>query len=179
MQLARLPREADEAHHDPQQAGNLRDPEQAQRRDKDRADVGGDAEERGEDERKPHASQRRQRIAHLAPVPRDHRGSGKPERQALEDRLNEGIRRLPDLFPRTYVLDIARYAPPFDEDVFVRSYQLGGHLNPMGYLLFARMIGSYIDYIIRHNMNDFKQVGFIGTPWRNTKDTGAYLPDEK
>ena len=112
-------------------------------------------------------------------VPRDHRGSTSPARQALEDRLNEGIRRLPDLFPRTYVLDIARYAPPFDDEAFVGSYRLGGHLNPMGYLLFARIIGSYIDYIIRHNMNDFKQVGFIGTPWRNTKDTGAYLPDEK
>ena len=112
-------------------------------------------------------------------VPRDHRGSGKPERQALEDRLNEGIRRLPDLFPRTYVLDIARYAPPFDDEAFVGSYRLGGHLNPMGYLLFARMIGSYIDYIIRHNMNDFKQVGFIGTPWKNTTDSGAYTPSEK
>ena len=26
-------------------------------------------------------------------------------------------------------------------------------------------------------MNDFKQVGFIGTPSRNTKDGGAFLPD--
>ncbi len=112
-------------------------------------------------------------------VPRDHRGSGKPERQALEDRLNEGIRRLPDLFPRTYVLDIARYAPPFDDEAFVGSYRLGGHLNPMGYLLFARMIGSYIDYIVRHNTADFKQVGFIGTPWKNTTDSGAYTPSEK
>ena len=112
-------------------------------------------------------------------VPRDHRGSGSPSRQALEDRLNEGIRRLPDLFPRTYVLDIARYAPPFDDEVFARCYRLGGHLNPMGYLLFARMIGSYIDYIIRHNPGDFKQVGFIGTPWKNTKDSGAFIPDEK
>ena len=112
-------------------------------------------------------------------VPRDHRGSGKPERQALEDRLNEGIRRLPDLFPRTYVLDIARYAPPFDDEAFVGSYRLGGHLNPMGYLLFARMIGSYIDYIVRHNAADFKQVGFIGTPWKNTTDSGAYTPSEK
>ena len=111
-------------------------------------------------------------------VPHDHRGNGKPARRELEDRLNDGIRRLPDLFPRTYVLDFARYAPEFD-GTFVQNYQLGGHLNPMGYLLIARMVGSYIDYIIRHNMNDFKQVGFIGTPWRNTKDGGAFPPDEK
>jgi hypothetical protein len=25
------------------------------------------------------------------------------------------------------------------------------------------MVVSYIDYIIRHNMDDFAQVGFIGT----------------
>ena len=107
-------------------------------------------------------------------VPRDWRYT--PARGELTDKLNEGIRRLPDLFPRTYVVDLARYAPPFDE-TFVGNYQLGGHLNPMGYLLIARMIGSYIDYVIRHNMNDFKQVGFIGTPFRNTKDGGAFLPD--
>ena len=108
-------------------------------------------------------------------VPRDWRFN--PARGELQDKLNEGIRRLPDLFPRTYVVDLDRYAPEFDA-TFARHYQLGGHLNPMGYLLIARMIGSYIDYIIRHNMNDFKQVGFIGTPLRNTKDGGAFLPDE-
>lgn len=111
-------------------------------------------------------------------VPRDHRGAGNPARRALEGRLNEEIRRLPDLFPRTYVLDIEKYAPEFDK-TFAEHYLLGGHLNPMGYLLFARMIGSYIDYIIRHNTGDFKQVGFIGTPWKNTTDSGAYLPEEK
>lgn len=38
-----------------------------------------------------------------------------------------------------------------------------GHLNPMGYALTAKMTASYIDYIIRHNTEDFKEVGFIGT----------------
>lgn len=37
-------------------------------------------------------------------------------------------------------------------------------MNPMGYMLTARMVESYIDYIIRHNAEDFKQIGFIGTP---------------
>jgi len=26
---------------------------------------------------------------------------------------------------------------------------------------------SYIDYIIRHNPDDFSQIGFIGTPYYN------------
>lgn len=36
--------------------------------------------------------------------------------------------------------------------------------------LTKRMVMSYIDYIIRNNMSDFKQVGFIGTPFKNTVD---------
>ncbi len=38
-----------------------------------------------------------------------------------------------------------------------------GHMTPTGYMLGARMIESYIDYIIRKEPQDFKQVGFIGT----------------
>ena len=51
---------------------------------------------------------------------------------------------------------------------FRHQYFLGGHMNPMGYLLTARMVVSYIDYIIRSDMRRFAQVGFINTPWKNT-----------
>ena len=64
-------------------------------------------------------------------------------------------------FTCTYVLDLRRYAPVYDE-AFKRSFYLGGHMNPMGYVLTAKMVMSYIDYIVRHNMEDFAQVGFIG-----------------
>ena len=37
-------------------------------------------------------------------------------------------------------------------------------MNPAGYLFTARLFASYIDYIIRHNMADFAQIGLIGTP---------------
>ena len=36
-------------------------------------------------------------------------------------------------------------------------------MNPMGYVFTAHMVASYIDYIIRHNMKDFEEAGFIGT----------------
>ena len=32
------------------------------------------------------------------------------------------------------------------------------------YLFTARLFASYTDYIIRHNMADFAQIGLIGTP---------------
>ncbi len=62
----------------------------------------------------------------------------------------------------TYIIDLLRYAPAYDKRFHEKFYLLG-HLNPMGYLLTAKMTASYIDYIIRHNMDDFKEVGFIGT----------------
>jgi len=37
-------------------------------------------------------------------------------------------------------------------------------MNPMGYIFTAKVIASYMDYIIRHNMPAFRQAAFIGTP---------------
>ena len=50
---------------------------------------------------------------------------------------------------------------------FKDRFYLGGHMNPMGYIFTAKIIASYIDYIIRHNYDDFRQVGFIGTDYCN------------
>lgn len=70
--------------------------------------------------------------------------------------------KLAEVFDNCYVLDFWKYAPVYDKE-FEKKFFLGGHMNPMGYLLTAKMVASYIDYIIRHNMKDFAQVGFIGT----------------
>ena len=66
-------------------------------------------------------------------------------------------------FPHTYVIDLYQYAPVYDE-AFRRAYYLYGHMSPCGYLLTAKMIASYIDFIVRHDMEAFKQIAFIGTP---------------
>ena len=73
-------------------------------------------------------------------------------------------RRLHELaafFDNTYVIDLRAYGPKYDDE-FKETFFLHGHMNPMGYRLTAEMIGSYIDYIIRHNPKDFAHVGFIG-----------------
>lgn len=67
-----------------------------------------------------------------------------------------------DVFSNCYVLDIAQYGPVYDEE-FKDRFFMGGHMNPCGYAFTAQMVASYIDYIIRHNIKDFEQVGFIGT----------------
>ncbi len=70
------------------------------------------------------------------------------------------------LFENCYLIDLRRYAPVYDE-AFHRHFYLGGHLNAAGYRLTALMIESYIDYIIRHNPEDFTQIGFVGTSHHN------------
>ncbi len=78
---------------------------------------------------------------------------------------SEILYKFAELFSNCYVLDIGKYGPEFDED-FKKKFFLGGHMNPCGYNIVAQMVMSYIDYIIRHNMDDFKQVGFIGTEYQ-------------
>lgn len=92
----------------------------------------------------------------LVSIPRD--GDAKDEkRKAHRDLLREFTK----LFDRTYLVDLYEYAPINDAE-YKRKFRLG-HMTPTGYVLMARMIESYIDYIIRTNMEDFNQVGFIGT----------------
>lgn len=62
----------------------------------------------------------------------------------------------------TYVIDLLEYGPLYDEE-FKEKFFMLGHMNPMGYFFTAQLIASYIDYIVRHNMKDFAEVGFIGT----------------
>ena len=77
------------------------------------------------------------------------------------DKHAEFLRSLPEIFEFTYVLDLRKYMPIVDDD-FKKQYYLAGHLNPMGYMHIADIVCTYIDNIIRNNMDDFKQVGFIG-----------------
>ncbi|MBQ3065382.1 MAG: SGNH/GDSL hydrolase family protein [Clostridia bacterium] len=73
--------------------------------------------------------------------------------------------KMADFFENSYVIDLYQYGPVYDER-FREHYYLYNHLSPAGYLLTARLIDSYIDYIIRHNPQDFKYTGFIGTEIR-------------
>ena len=69
---------------------------------------------------------------------------------------------LAEHFDNSYVIDLYKYGPVYDDE-FREKYFLHGHMNPMGYIFTANLIDSYIDYIIRKNPDDFKEVGFIGT----------------
>lgn len=65
-------------------------------------------------------------------------------------------------FANCYVIDLFKYGPVYDAD-FKERFYLYGHLNASGYILTANMIDAYIDYIVRHNPDDFRLVPYIGT----------------
>lgn len=86
-------------------------------------------------------------------------------REGLQETTKGMINLLYDFsnhFKNTYVLDFYQYGCVFDGD-FKSKYFLNGHMNPMGYIYFAEMVDSYIDYIVRKNPEDFKYVGLINS----------------
>lgn len=77
-------------------------------------------------------------------------------------KMADALYTLADMFDNCYVIDLLKYGPVYNEE-FKRRYYNHFHMTPAGYLLTARLVDSYIDYIIRHNPDDFKNAGFIGT----------------
>lgn len=90
------------------------------------------------------------------------------ESEPLKEEINERIRELADHFENTYLIDLYRFAPKYDEE-FKHTFFLENHLTPAGYVLTADIVMAYIDYIIRHNIRDFDEIGFIGTNLTNYK----------
>ena len=84
------------------------------------------------------------------------------ERNAKAAEMVPELYRLAELVKSAYVIDLHRYAPIYDE-AFKRRFFLHGHMNPDGYIFTAELVDSYIDYIVRHNPDDFKNVGFVTT----------------
>jgi len=80
----------------------------------------------------------------------------------LADAHQKFMYDIAEKYDNMYVLDIRKYAPAYEGD-FTAKLFMSGHMNAMGYVYTADMFISYIDYIIRHNMNDFKTLPFIGT----------------
>ena len=87
------------------------------------------------------------------------------KRKAHRDLLAEFAKAISNV----YLIDLYTYGPEFNKE-FMDVFE-PGHLSPAGYLLSARMIESYIDYIVRANHDDFREVGFIGTGY-------SYYPEK-
>lgn len=78
------------------------------------------------------------------------------------EKFHNTLYKMAEIFGNSYVIDLYKYGPEYDEN-FKKQFFLHGHMNPSGYILTAELIDSYIDYIVRHNADDFKNVGFINS----------------
>ena len=85
-----------------------------------------------------------------------------PKKEEKAEKMAELLHALADYFDNSYVIDLHQYAPIYDKRFRERFY-LYGHLSPEGYIFTAEMIDRYIDYIVRHDYNNFKTVGFIAS----------------
>lgn len=72
------------------------------------------------------------------------------------------ISNIADYFDFCYYIDLYQYDVPYTGD-FKTIYFNGFHENVMGYLRTAYIISSYVDWYVRHNYTEFREVGFIGT----------------
>lgn len=76
--------------------------------------------------------------------------------------FREELYKLAAMFDNTYVIDLFQHGPVYDER-FREQYFLYGHMTPSGYIFTAKLIDSYIDYIVRKNPEDFKHIGLVGS----------------
>ena len=88
--------------------------------------------------------------------------TNKPQREEQTQKMIKLLYSFTEYFDNSYVIDLYKYGPVYDEE-FKKRFFMYTHMNPSGYILTAKMIDSYIDYIVRHNPDDFKTIGLVGT----------------
>lgn len=82
---------------------------------------------------------------------------------------HEFLLSLNKYFEFIYVIDLYEHDEIHNKE-YSKKYNCGGHLSAIGYYHIAEQFWTYIDYIIRNNIDDFKQVGFIGKGIYNIKE---------
>lgn len=70
--------------------------------------------------------------------------------------------------PDIEVIDLWQFAPEYDDE-FRKTFFLGGHMNPLGYLFTARLVATCIDWLIRRDPTAYAEIGFIGTEYQHLK----------
>lgn len=78
--------------------------------------------------------------------------------------FNVVIRAMATKFSNVYIVDLWNYAPTFSGGWNTR-YRHVYHLTAQGYLWFAWCFAEYVDWIVRSNWADFKDVELIGSEY--------------
>ena len=76
---------------------------------------------------------------------------------------NTAIRDIAEMFNNVYLIDMREYMNTAPCATLLQNQMRYGHFNAVGYFLIAKMLMTYIDYIIEHNSDDFREIENIGT----------------
>jgi lysophospholipase L1-like esterase len=74
--------------------------------------------------------------------------------------FNEKIREIANATENVYLIDLNTYSELFDGTAYENS-----HLTAIGYHKMASELAAYISYIIKTNLDEFKEIQFIGTDY--------------
>lgn len=75
---------------------------------------------------------------------------------------NAAVREIAGMFQNVYLVDLFTYGTTLYSSGFLYQQKRGGHFNAVGYFVCAMIIATYIDWIIKKNPTEFREVEFIG-----------------
>ena len=78
---------------------------------------------------------------------------------------NTAIRDIAGMFNNVYLIDMREYMNTAPCATLLQNQMRYGHFNAVGYFLIAKMLMTYIDYIIEQNPDDFREIENIGTEY--------------
>ena len=78
---------------------------------------------------------------------------------------NAAIRTIVGMFENVYLIDLYRYWTGAPCTTLLAGQKRYGHYNAVGYFLIAKMLMTYIDWIMQNNYEDFREIENIGTEW--------------
>lgn len=80
------------------------------------------------------------------------------------NRYNDVIRGMRNIFSNVFIVDLWEYATEVNGE-WASRYRMAYHLNTLGYVYTAYEIMTYLDWIVRNNPSEFKDVALIGTSY--------------
>ena len=75
---------------------------------------------------------------------------------------NSAVREIAGIFKSVYLVDLYTYGTALYNSGFLYQQKRGCHYNAVGYYICAMIISTYIDWIMKKNPNEFREIEFIG-----------------
>lgn len=78
---------------------------------------------------------------------------------------NDAVREMATKFKGVFVLDMHKYWSSASCADLLANQKRYGHYNAVGYFLIAKMMMTYIDWIMQSKWEEFREIENIGTDW--------------